>query len=164
MTCHRKNGCSSITTSDRLTSSVFQQLLSAIIQRQNPVPPLLPFNVAGTGFVSLVLDRSEIGDLLPWFTRARARSATSCSEQPPSNAACRACRAVPSSLAHQTFHSIFFGPALFHRDVWEICRAVPSAAVDKGYPYSVGSEDPIHRIRARFERPQKRQGARQRRK
>lgn len=150
--------------SDRLTISVLQQLLPAIIQRQNPIPPLLPFGVAGTGFESLVLDCSEIGDLLPWFTRARTRPATPCSEQPPSNAACRARRAVPPSLAHQAFHGFFFGPTLFYRDVREVCSAVASATVDKGYPYSMGPEDPVHGISARFERAQKGQGARQRRK
>lgn len=107
----------------------FQQILPPIIQRQDPFPPFLPIGVGSTSFETLIPDRAEFGDLLPRLAGTGASAA--CPKQPPSNASCCA---VPARLAHQAFHGLFFGPALFYRDVWEVGGAVASTAVDEGYP------------------------------
>lgn len=119
-----------------------QKLVTSVFQRQNPLPPGLPFRIGCRRLVTLVLDSTEIRNLVPGIGGGGAGSgaAAAASEEPPRSVLGGS---VPAGFLHQAFNCLFFGPALFHRDIWEVGGTVPSAAVDEGDTDPVHAQSPV---------------------
>lgn len=129
-----------------------------MLQRENPIPPLLPLRIARARLEALVLDSAEVGHLVPRLAGAGAvaAAAATAAQQPARNAARRA---VPAGLAHQALDRLLLAPALLGRDVWEVCGAVAPSAVDEGDAQPVRAQGPVQGVGAGFEGAQESQGA-----
>lgn len=109
----------------------------------------MPLGVGGGCLETLILDRSEVGDLLPGLTGARvAAGAVTAAQKPPGGAFGGAC---PSGFVHEALDGLLFRPALLHRNVGEVGCAVASAAVNEGNADPVNAENPVQCVGARFE-------------
>lgn len=85
----------------------------------HPSPPLLPLPMLQADLLALIPHDLQI-HLLPIVLFA-----------------------IISRLPHQAHQRFFLGPALFARNVRQICRAVPPVVICEGYAQTMGPERPV---------------------
>ena len=131
-----------------------QELLAPIVQREDPLAPFLPFRIAAAGLEALILDGSEIGDLLPWLGCAGSpMTSIAAASQKPSRHALG--RPIPACFVHQAVDGLFFSPSLLDRDIREVGCAIASAAMNEGDAKAMHPKDPVQSVGAWLERPEK---------
>ena len=129
-----------------------QELFAPVVQRENPLAPILPFRVTAAGFEALIFDGPEVGDLLPWLGCTVTGTVTVAASQEPSGHALG--RPVPACFVHQANDGLFFGPALLYGDIGEVGGSVASPAVDEGDAETMHAEHPVHGVGAWLEGPE----------